>query len=282
MRWPNPTDTRLARPHLLPRAAVCLGLAIALLLEFGASLAAAQQSPGNRRIVGGELTRIERHPWQVALNIDGPNGIVYLCGGSLIAQHWVLTAAHCFHPQNTASDIRAKVGASNYLRSGSWLPIDQVIVHEAYDGKTYAHDIALVRLRTAQQGRSIPMAGASLSLVGERLEVTGWGATSEMGRTSSELRLARVPFVDTDTCNSSGSYNGAIGTGMLCAGEAEGGIDSCQGDSGGPLVLRKPGGPVLVGVVSFGEGCAQKLKYGVYTRVSAYRDWTDKALAGNN
>jgi len=74
-------------------------------------------------------------------------------------------------------------------------------------------------------------------------------------------------------CNAPNAYNGHIKAGMMCAGYKEGGVDSCNGDSGGSLVWRTSDGPVLVGVVSFGEGCARKLKYGVYTPVSAYRNW---------
>jgi secreted trypsin-like serine protease len=86
--------------------------------------------------------------------------------------------------------------------------------------------------------------------------------------------------VDAVACNDPNAYNGSIKGGMLCAGLPRGSVDACQGDSGGPLVWRnQETGPVLVGVVSFGEGCARPLKYGVYTRVSAYRDWIDRTLA---
>ena len=76
-------------------------------------------------------------------------------------------------------------------------------------------------------------------------------------------------------------YNGSIGAGMMCAGHRDGGVDACQGDSGGPLVWKTDDGPLLVGVVSFGEGCARKLKYGVYTRVSKYRHWITKVIASD-
>jgi secreted trypsin-like serine protease len=95
------------------------------------------------------------------------------------------------------------------------------------------------------------------------------------------LRKAAVPVVDTRVCNEPASYNGAIREHMLCAGHKQGGTDSCQGDSGGPLVLRGSDGPVLVGVVSWGVGCARKLKYGVYTRVADYRRWINGIIAAH-
>jgi secreted trypsin-like serine protease len=128
----------------------------------------------------------------------------------------------------------------------------------------------------------IPLMPANGSLrVGQLLEVTGWGVVEENGETSGELLKARVPYVENATCNQPRSYDGAIRPGMMCAGFREGGIDSCQGDSGGPLVWRSLDGPVLVGVVSFGDGCARKLKYGVYTRVAEYRSWISEAIAAD-
>jgi secreted trypsin-like serine protease len=167
------------------------------------------------------------------------------------------------------------------VAEGLWAEIEQIVVHEAYDPHTHANDIALLKLKSAPAGKVIPLAGADTSLKpGQPLEVTGWGATSQGGDVSRDLLKASVPYVENATCNEPASYHGKVLPGMICAGYREGGIDSCQGDSGGPLVWRTSEGPVLVGVVSFGEGCARKLKYGVYTRVSAYRVWVNNIVVG--
>jgi trypsin len=113
------------------------------------------------------------------------------------------------------------------------------------------------------------------------LEVTGWGAIKEDGPAAKTLQLAEVPLVDNATCNAKGAYAGRIKASMMCAGLRDGGVDSCQGDSGGPLVLRGLDGPVLVGVVSWGDGCARKLRYGVYTRVDTYSGWIAKTILAN-
>ena len=98
---------------------------------------------------------------------------------------------------------------------------------------------------------------------------------------SDILQKAELPLVDNATCNTKEAYDGAIKPGMMCAGYREGGINSCQGDSGGPLVLRGKDGPVQVGLVSWGAGCARKLRYGVYTRVDAYSDWIADTILAN-
>lgn len=237
------------------------------------SLAFAEDdSPGDRRIVGGVPTTIERHPWQVALNIEARDGRTYLCGGSIINPRWILTAAHCF--DSPAPDkVKVKAGVTNYTPSPPWLLIQHVRVHQSYDSQTHEHDIALIMLRERSPQKTVPLAGSTTALANSVLEVTGWGATAEGGPPSRRLMLAQVPYADNPTCNEPASYGGTIKPTMMCAGEKEGGVDSCQGDSGGPLVLRNSQGPILVGVVSFGDGCARKLKYGVYTRVSEFRNW---------
>jgi secreted trypsin-like serine protease len=204
-------------------------------------------------------TDIRQHPWQVALQFKGD----YFCGGSIIAQRWVLTAAHGFKFSARGADWRAKAGATNHATAGVWAEIDRVIVHENYNDATVENDIALVRLKLPPAGRIIPLVDPSATLqVGQPLEVTGWGATQEGGGDSKDLLKVSVPYADTAACNEPASYDGRVSPRMICAGYREGGVDSCQGDSGGPLVWRTPDGPALVGVVSFGDTCARKLKYG--------------------
>jgi trypsin len=249
---------------------------LAALCSGFAAVAQEEIKPPKRRIVGGEPTDINQHPWQVALQFKGN----FFCGGSVVAQRWILTAAHCFKFSRSTSDWRVKAGATNFVKGGVWSEIDSVLVHEAYDADTHENDIAMIKLKVPAAGQVIPLAAASLIVpVGQSLEVTGWGATEE-GSVSRELLKATVPHVDTSTCNTPGSYNGRVKVGMMCAGHKEGGIDSCQGDSGGPLVWRHSAdGPILVGVVGWGDGCAAELKYGVYIRVAAYRDWIDRVIA---
>ena len=230
-----------------------------------------------RRIVGGEDTDIKDHPWQVALNINGA-----LCGGAIIAQDWVLTASHCFAHYETSGSVRVKAGVTNYKSGGVWAAVEQAVLHDKYNARTHEHDLALVKLKSRPAGQRIPLALPEQRLRPcEMLEVTGWGLRQEGGTASEKLRKAAVPFVNNTTCNEKNAYNGRIRPGMMCAGFDEGGIDACQGDSGGPLVLKGPNSIVLVGVVSWGEGCARKLKYGVYTRVMPYRDWITKVIASD-
>jgi secreted trypsin-like serine protease len=247
--------------------------------QVAVGTAAQAASPSNRRIVGGVETTIRQHPWQVALQIrDGTNWV--LCSGSLIAERWVVTAAHCFSRRTSPADIKIKAGATNYMTDGTWIAVERIVLHENYDAQTHENDIALIKTGALTSGRAIRLAVSTEPLREmQRLEVTGWGATSEGGLVSPKLQKVQVPFVSNTTCNKPGAYHNHIKPGMMCAGSRDGGTDACQGDSGGPLVKRAESGPILVGVVSFGEGCARKLKYGVYTRVAYYRGWIER-IAG--
>lgn len=255
----------------------CITLVISLLFITGANAQEGIKSKSGKRIVGGEKTFIKDHPWQVALIIDGS-----LCGGSIIGHRWVLTAAHCIPGNIQPKDVRHKSGATLLRSEGSWKDIEKVIVHKGYNPQTYENDIALIKLRRPPAGKVIPLAKNNLKIkTGQKLEVTGWGAIGEDDGISEHLLKVDVPFVSNKTCNAKKIYDGNIGPGMMCAGYKKGGKDACQGDSGGPLVLRDDEGSVLVGVVSWGKGCARELKYGVYTSVSVYRDWIKSTMRAN-
>jgi secreted trypsin-like serine protease len=116
--------------------------------------------------------------------------------------------------------------------------------------------------------------------VGPNVRVSGWGAISEGGPGSNQLLFVDVPVVSNTDCNKPESYDGLVSDQMFCAGARDGGLDSCQGDSGGPVVSNVSGTNELVGVVSWGFGCARELKYGVYTRVTSVSQWIADAMAG--
>ena len=236
-------------------------------------------------IVGGEQAEQGEWGWQVLVRANSS-----LCGGSLVAPDWVLTAAHCLFTNSgdaiAADAIRVTVGETyrNVVEgTEQTLGVDARFVHEAYEQWHNANDIALLHLAVPAELNNavaiVPLltdARRELASEGKLATVTGWGTTTEGGYPAENLMKVSVPIVSNAVCND--SY-GIISDNMICGGYAEGGKDSCQGDSGGPLVV--PDGDsnwYLAGVVSFGYGCARANYYGVYTRVSSYVDWVQSTM----
>jgi secreted trypsin-like serine protease len=239
-------------------------------------------------IVGGQPAEQGEWGWQVLVRPGN-----YLCGGSLIAAEWVLTAAHCLYDNTDhpfpAITIDVTLGETHRGKlegTEQILTVAEVFVHPQYNAWSNDNDIALLRLVTPALLNAavafVPLltnAEETLVAEGQSATVTGWGTTTEGGNSSTTLMEVSLPVVSNDECNR--SY-GIITDNMLCAGLAEGGVDSCQGDSGGPLVVAdEEGSWYLAGVVSFGYGCARADYYGVYTRVSQYVEWIEETIATN-
>ena len=241
------------------------------------------------KIVGGKPAVAGAFPWQVSLGVSwiADPFSAHFCGGSVLSEKWIVTAAHCT-VRLTPGQIVITAGTNRLVDGATRRNVNQIIVHRAYDPHTNDNDIALLELRdplpTGLQIRTIDLlttteeAGLTENTF---LTVIGWGATSEHGSVVRDLRfLDTLPFVVRTTCNGPQAYDGRITNNMICAGVRAGGQDSCQGDSGGSLSFGVGGSPKLVGIVSWGEGCARPDRVGIYTRVANYADWIGRCMSG--
>lgn len=229
------------------------------------------------RIVGGPKVTLAQHPWQVALALpEVPNDfLAQFCGGALISQTWVITAAHCVDGGTKPEDIEILFGSDKLNQSGNRIGVERIVVHSTFDGATLDNDVALIEVSGAiRSQKSINIAAAEQLSAATALTVTGWGKTFEkFGQKSEHLRGVTIPLVTNVTCNQPESYDSKVTANMFCAGKVEGGQDACQGDSGGPATIDVAGRPHLAGVVSWGKGCGRAKKYGVYTRLHMFLPW---------
>ena len=192
-----------------------------------------------------------KYPFMVSLQSNNWGG--HFCGGSLVREDWVITAAHCMTGESTSGTV-VKIGLHNVngTTGSETRYIDEIIIHPQYSGNSLNNDYALIHLTQPSSFEPIQLITDD-SHDNEPVMATtmGWGATSSGGWGSSILLEVDVPI--DDSC---GSYsNSDITNNMICAGDGNGGEDSCQGDSGGPLIMTNDEGEYeLIGIVSWGYG----------------------------
>jgi len=228
-----------------------------------------------KRIVGGVEAPQDRFPYMVAL-INADN--TQYCGGALIAPNWVLSAAHC--RSLGASVIISRSNLGQTFESFERIYIDYEVRHPEYNQFTNEHDILLIKLVEESTTTPVKYDDGTYDLnSGFAVTVMGFGTTCSGGSQSNKLLEAQVNIVDNSLCNS--KYSSAVVTSdMVCA--AAPGKDACQGDSGGPLVIKGNSATddVLVGVVSWGTGCAEPDFPGVYSRTASHTDWIQSVTSG--
>ncbi|XP_038615396.1 cationic trypsin-3-like isoform X2 [Tachyglossus aculeatus] len=224
------------------------------------------------KIVGGYTCPRNGLPYQVSLNSG-----YHFCGGSLINSQWVVSAAHCYK-----SRIQVRLGEHNIdVIEGTEQFIDssKVIRHPNYDSWILDNDIMLIKLSTpATLNNRVASVSLPSSCVtaGTTCLISGWGNTLSSGSNyPSLLQCLDAPVLTDTACRN--AYPGEITGNMVCLGFLEGGKDSCQGDSGGPVVCNGQ----LQGIVSWGYGCAQKGRPGVYTKVCNYVSWIRNTISSN-
>uniref|UniRef100_A0A8C6TIN4 Peptidase S1 domain-containing protein n=1 Tax=Neogobius melanostomus TaxID=47308 RepID=A0A8C6TIN4_9GOBI len=235
---------------------------------------------------GGQAAPEGAWPWQVSIHRGGG----HICGGSLINNLWVLSAAHCFQ-SGSASDNTVYIGRQTQENANAnevRRTIVELINHESYNPSTNDNDIALLKMASTvtftNYIRPVCLAASGSTFhAGTDSWITGWGSIGSGISLPSPQNLMEVemPVIGNRKCKCDYAGVFLINDNMICAGLEAGGKDSCQGDSGGPMVSKQNSRWIQSGVVSFGRGCARPNNPGVYARVSRYQSWINSKITEN-
>ncbi|XP_033728734.1 trypsin beta-like [Pecten maximus] len=228
---------------------------------------AALLSGKSSRIINGDDVQIDNYPWQASLQF----GSSHICGAAVVSSKVAITAAHCLNPNAQPNAYNIRVGSTLYSGSqGTVIPVDNFIIHEAYDGNTggFPNDIAILLfsedITGTNKATAVPIPTDDSTFAGSKCQITGWGIT-ESGGISDVLQKADTTVLTRSVCRS--KWGNSILSSHVCVFNEDNG--ACNGDSGGPLTCSG----TLVGVTSWGiNGCDTGYYPSVYTRISSYRE----------
>jgi len=236
--------------------------------------------PYKSKIVGGVDTSVGMLPWQVGLLFSNKNNANQGCGGTLVSDLYVLTAAHCTDgagPNDITVNIGDTILGTPFEAHSMKFSIESIIQHPNYNGWTLENDISILKLAVVVDLYSYPNIKPACLLsypvsAGKGV-VSGWGTVTFKGHAESWLQDVNVDILPHGECGN--YYSNEISEDMLCAGDSFGGKDACQGDSGGPLVANSHSqlSFSLIGVVSWGSGCGKPGYPGIYANISFFADF---------
>jgi trypsin len=260
-------------------------LLCAAILVVAAPSAAAAKGEVQPRIVGGAPADAPALPSTVAIvrhERDGGSDLGrQFCGGSLVSSRVVITAAHCVQGRSPA-DIQVIAGRADLnSNEGATIDVAAAVAYPLFSERTYGNDVALLALAAPSEQPPLPIAttaDAALWQPWTSTLVAGWGSMREGGPISPVLQSAGLSILPNKTCSRPAAYGAEyVSAEMLCAGRLDASADACTGDSGGPLLSSG----ILIGLVSWGRGCARPGLPGVYTRLGnpSINSWTRAAIA---